>query len=734
MIKIALMFMMSFLFVSNSIADFQTFTKIDGLGSNLVTDIAVDVNGDVWVSTGIGSFEDDGGVARYNGVDWKLFTTADGLIGKNVNAVAVDANGGKWFATTSGVSKFNNAAWEDFTSDGCLAHDTVNDIAISGEGNIWFATSGGVSKYDGITWNSYYEDSDGLEGPINKNVRTIAVAPDGVIWAGTSGGVSKYDGADWTTFTSETSGLVYNWVNGVAFDATGNVVWFATARGISKLDVENMTWTNYTTENGLPVRYISGVDIDEKGNKWFATPDGILKFDDSDWRLFTVSDGLHDDNMKSVFIAEDGTKWFGTSSGGVSRYYSVLDMTITPFEAGAIEWLNGNCLRECSGIFFTDTEITLTVTPQTSFNYWEGCDSVSGNQFVVNMSSSKRVKAVFDSFNPTPLKADINDDDLINLTDAILSLQVLSGIASAEVRGDYATSGVDVSGDNKIGLEEVLFQLQDMASIIRSTGLLSTMWDQAGHYSYRYDINDDPCEAAYSCDIEYGAEYRVGSAAVSVGQLINHYLKKGYRQGWLENIMAAASVTAKFETAEGIAGKTCTHSGYSPKLMYVNFIEDCDSMDSINLKTFLWNIALGLNSTFRLAGSSEFEIPDYTGYLSYEEKLKTLLIDRFHFNSNMTVSAGLDRIDAEKEYIIAAVDRGEPVLMVMWGEKDGVQAGHTVLIEGYKDVIERGFSVVMNYGLGGRDRTNSVYPGKGPFTDNLGYAWNLFSIFKDVMP
>jgi hypothetical protein len=61
-----------------------------------------------------------------------------------------------------------------------------------------------------------------------------------------------------------------------------------------------------------------------------------------------------------------------------------------------------------------------------------------------------------------PLLGDVNKDGQVNLTDAILALQVDAGMAPS-VRTDYAASGVDVNGDNKIGLQEVIYILQVVA-------------------------------------------------------------------------------------------------------------------------------------------------------------------------------------------------------------------------------------------------------------------------------
>lgn len=58
------------------------------------------------------------------------------------------------------------------------------------------------------------------------------------------------------------------------------------------------------------------------------------------------------------------------------------------------------------------------------------------------------------------IRGDINGDGLLDELDVALALQVLAGTAPSGIRPDYATSGVDVNGDGRVGMEEVLYILR----------------------------------------------------------------------------------------------------------------------------------------------------------------------------------------------------------------------------------------------------------------------------------
>jgi ligand-binding sensor domain-containing protein len=147
----------------------------------LANAIAIDDEGNKWVG-----FEGNG-VARFNDTIWTYYTIEDGLVSNEVWDVAVDLSGNKWFATYAGVSKYDGINWISYTTEDGLVSNIVHAIEIDDEGNIWFGTGEGVSKFDGTNWTNYTKE-DGL---ISLDVRAIAIDDEGDIWFGTMGGVSK---------------------------------------------------------------------------------------------------------------------------------------------------------------------------------------------------------------------------------------------------------------------------------------------------------------------------------------------------------------------------------------------------------------------------------------------------------------------------------------------------------------------------------------------------------------
>ncbi len=125
-------------------------TANDGLPSNGVTTIVVDLDGQVWIGTddGIGIVVDPqnpkraGGIANYAPLRQKL-----------INCIAVDALNQKWIGTPDGVFVYSPdgtqqlASYTVASTEGKLISDDVKSIAIDGNtGTIYFGTLSGLAS------------------------------------------------------------------------------------------------------------------------------------------------------------------------------------------------------------------------------------------------------------------------------------------------------------------------------------------------------------------------------------------------------------------------------------------------------------------------------------------------------------------------------------------------------------------------------------------------------------
>jgi len=78
---------------------------------------------------------------------------------------------------------------------------------------------------------------------------------------------------------------------------------------------EHLPVRTYTTADGLANGRVFHAARDSGGFLWFATNDGISRFDGNRFESFGVADGLPDPNCLAVIAAHDGRLWVATERG-----------------------------------------------------------------------------------------------------------------------------------------------------------------------------------------------------------------------------------------------------------------------------------------------------------------------------------------------------------------------------------------------------------------------------------
>jgi ligand-binding sensor domain-containing protein len=103
----------------------------------------------------------------------------------------------------------------------------------------------------------------------------------------------------------------------VLLDKNGTL-WFATWEGIVRYD--GKLFTNVTLTEGLRRFHVFSILEDKAGNLWFGTiRGGVYRYDGRSFTLFTAGDGLASNVVMCMLDDQAGNIWFGTDHG-VSRY------------------------------------------------------------------------------------------------------------------------------------------------------------------------------------------------------------------------------------------------------------------------------------------------------------------------------------------------------------------------------------------------------------------------------
>ena len=121
-------------------------------------------------------------------------------------------------------------------------------------------------------------------------------------------------------------------------------------------------------------------------------------------------------------------------------------ITMIKTSAGA----TGACTSEGYLIFHPLGNFTVSIEAQGYTPKSQGITVVAGPNQLNFVLSDDSIKI-----------SDINNDQTVDLTDAVLALQILAGIEPAATVYKEA----DVNGDNRIGLEEVIYILQKVSGL-----------------------------------------------------------------------------------------------------------------------------------------------------------------------------------------------------------------------------------------------------------------------------
>lgn len=78
---------------------------------------------------------------------------------------------------------------------------------------------------------------------------------------------------------------------------------------------------SYGVDNGLPSSEVYSVKQDSKGYIWFATANGVSRFDGYSFENFSMDDGLPDNTVFNIYEDSIGRIWFLPISNKLSYYY-----------------------------------------------------------------------------------------------------------------------------------------------------------------------------------------------------------------------------------------------------------------------------------------------------------------------------------------------------------------------------------------------------------------------------
>jgi signal transduction histidine kinase/CheY-like chemotaxis protein/ligand-binding sensor domain-containing protein len=351
-------------------SEVSSFSSPDGLSDSRVLALYEDRESSLWVGTA-------SGLDRFRNTKFTTLTVKEKLPGNQTQMVMQSRDGSLYvFCEGAGLARIKNGVVTPITTKDGLPNVYANGLLESKDGSLWLGTGGGLSRYrDGKFiqypaggrlsehWISAISEDD--EGLIVTTDETLALRfKKGEVQPLTFGGkvtpLSRPGNYTWSIYRNRSGTMWFGtvlglfrfapgespdtaWQKQVSFpvmsisdDLRGSLWLGGRIPGITRFDIRSGRVTHYTKRDGLFDDYPTCALVDDEGNLWISTPNGIYKafrkdLDDfADGRVSTVRTARYgiDDGMKTSEASSpgvqpggartsDGKLWFTTKKGVV---------------------------------------------------------------------------------------------------------------------------------------------------------------------------------------------------------------------------------------------------------------------------------------------------------------------------------------------------------------------------------------------------------------------------------
>ncbi len=288
---------------------FRNFTAQNGLGSSSVNHIFQDSKGYIWFANQLG------GISKFDGRSFITLTTINGLINNDATYITEDKLGNIWIGTASGVSMFNGSTFKNFSSKEGLTDKTVYCIYVDNSNTKWFATRGdGVLSLDNLGKVKSLTTKDGLR---HNTIFAITKDSSGSLWFCHNKWFAKYENGSIEDFTPSENPTAERMFFSSFTDAEGKV-WMGTTGGDVIIYDTQKQFKKFDLPRPFNQSFISSITQDKRGNMWFATSSGVLKYDGSNFKVFNERNGLSSNAAQTILCDNENNIWVGTLSGGVN--------------------------------------------------------------------------------------------------------------------------------------------------------------------------------------------------------------------------------------------------------------------------------------------------------------------------------------------------------------------------------------------------------------------------------
>lgn len=283
---------------------FKNFNSTDGLCNNVIYDIKVDLDNNLWIGT-------SKGLSKFNGFEFTNYSSADGLFDEWIGSIAIDKNKTVWLGTNKGLYSYSNGKFVKHKSEKFSSEKRIYIIKETSNGYLLLGTDGGLLSFDGNEYNVLIENSMLAKN----NIYSIYEDKNKNLWLGTERGLYLWKNkilSELTIPNLKKSKTVWK----ILEEKNGNL-FIGTDEGLFVYDFKNFTKYSHISE-GISDYKIWAIAKDSEDNIWFGTDDGLyLQVNDVFKRYNDINSKI---NAWAFYEDYKNTMWVGTGTKGILKF------------------------------------------------------------------------------------------------------------------------------------------------------------------------------------------------------------------------------------------------------------------------------------------------------------------------------------------------------------------------------------------------------------------------------
>jgi len=279
---------------------YQSWSTESGLPQNSVHQIFQSADGYIWIAT-------EGGIARFNGVDFKVFSheTTPEITSDDICCFTQSHGGPLWIATSDGLVQYSAGTFRRYSVADGLTTNRIINLAAADDGTLLLLTTAGIGTFDGSRFST-------ISLPSSSTPSAIATAHDGSVWIASNSGIFQYVHGQILPLPLSSTSTPKD-IQGIGF-LPDHSLWLRTGTSLTVL--QNGHGRTLTIGHDIPASRIQSVLGSSQGELWIGTNRGLFTLDKIGNHPQAVS-ALGSDSILSLVQDEEENHWVGTETSGL---------------------------------------------------------------------------------------------------------------------------------------------------------------------------------------------------------------------------------------------------------------------------------------------------------------------------------------------------------------------------------------------------------------------------------